>query len=276
MTTGSAAAHDSDWQGVRLHIVTGKGGTGKTTVAAALALALANRGQRVLLVEVEGRQAISQTFDVTPLAHTEARISHAETAARSSACPWRPRPRCWSTSRCSTSSAAPAACWRSSAPSTSPRRSPPASATSCSPARSTRPSAAAATQGRGPGRPAYDAVVLDAPPTGRVVRFLNVNHEVAGAGQGGPDPQPGRLDHGDDAVAADGRPRRHAAGGDACPGDRRRHRRPAHRRLRHRRRRGQPGPRAAAAGVRGARSRGRTRITRRGHRRPRGGRHAGR
>ena len=28
--------------------------------------------------------------------------------------------------------------------------------------------------------PAYDAVVLDAPPTGRVVRFLNVNHEVAG------------------------------------------------------------------------------------------------
>ena len=69
MTTGSAAGHDSDWQGVRLHIVTGKGGTGKTTVAAALALALANQGKRVLLVEVEGRQGISQTFDVPPLAH---------------------------------------------------------------------------------------------------------------------------------------------------------------------------------------------------------------
>src|SRR3954452_3906040 len=78
MTTGSAAARDSDWQGVRLHVVTGKGGTGKTTVAAGLAVALADRGQRVLLVEVEGRQGISQTFDVTPLAQTEARISHAE------------------------------------------------------------------------------------------------------------------------------------------------------------------------------------------------------
>ena len=28
-------ARDTDWDGVRLHVVTGKGGTGKTTVAAA-------------------------------------------------------------------------------------------------------------------------------------------------------------------------------------------------------------------------------------------------
>ena len=34
--------------GAQLHVVTGKGGTGKTTVAAALALALASRGQDVL------------------------------------------------------------------------------------------------------------------------------------------------------------------------------------------------------------------------------------
>jgi anion-transporting ArsA/GET3 family ATPase len=34
--------------------------------------------------------------------------------------------------------------------------------------------------------PAYDAVVLDAPPTGRVVRFLNVNHEVADLARVGP------------------------------------------------------------------------------------------
>ena len=39
---------------VALHIVTGKGGTGKTTVAAALGLALAKGGARVLVVEVEG------------------------------------------------------------------------------------------------------------------------------------------------------------------------------------------------------------------------------
>src|SRR5437867_3015064 len=35
---------DTDWDGVRLHVVTGKGGTGKTTVAAALALALTRLG----------------------------------------------------------------------------------------------------------------------------------------------------------------------------------------------------------------------------------------
>ena len=63
--------------GVRLHIVTGKGGTGKTTVAAAMAMALASGGGRVLLVEVEGRQGISQTFDVPPLATGEVRIAGA-------------------------------------------------------------------------------------------------------------------------------------------------------------------------------------------------------
>ena len=41
----------------RLHVVTGKGGTGMTTVAAALALALATDGRRTLLMEVEGCQA---------------------------------------------------------------------------------------------------------------------------------------------------------------------------------------------------------------------------
>ena len=33
---------EADWPDVRLHVVTGKGGTGKTTVAAALALTLAS------------------------------------------------------------------------------------------------------------------------------------------------------------------------------------------------------------------------------------------
>src|SRR5690349_7791621 len=50
---------DTDWDGVRLHVVTGKGGTGKTTVAAALALALAHGGHKVLLMETEGRQGIA-------------------------------------------------------------------------------------------------------------------------------------------------------------------------------------------------------------------------
>jgi anion-transporting ArsA/GET3 family ATPase len=61
----------------RLHVVTGKGGTGKTTVAAALALALASGGRKVLLVEVEGRQAIAQLFDVGPLPYAEHRLAGA-------------------------------------------------------------------------------------------------------------------------------------------------------------------------------------------------------
>jgi anion-transporting ArsA/GET3 family ATPase len=60
---------------VRLHVVTGKGGTGKTTVAAALALALAADGGSVLLVETEGRQGIAQLFDTPPLPYEERRVA---------------------------------------------------------------------------------------------------------------------------------------------------------------------------------------------------------
>jgi anion-transporting ArsA/GET3 family ATPase len=60
---------------VRCHVVTGKGGTGKTTVAAALALALAADGRTVLLVETEGRQGIAQLFDTPPLPYEERRVA---------------------------------------------------------------------------------------------------------------------------------------------------------------------------------------------------------
>ncbi|BCZ22448.1 ArsA family ATPase [Mycobacterium senriense] len=58
--------------------MTGKGGTGKSTVAAALALTLAAGGRKVLLVEVEGRQGIAQLFDVPPLPYQEVKIATAE------------------------------------------------------------------------------------------------------------------------------------------------------------------------------------------------------
>jgi anion-transporting ArsA/GET3 family ATPase len=62
----------------RLHIVTGKGGTGKTTVAAALGIALATGGRRTLVVEVEGRQGLAQLFDVPALSYDERRLATTE------------------------------------------------------------------------------------------------------------------------------------------------------------------------------------------------------
>lgn len=71
----------SEWNGeldhARLHFVSGKGGVGKTTAAAALALALATGGRRVLLVEVEGRQGLAQLFDTPPLPYSEEWIASA-------------------------------------------------------------------------------------------------------------------------------------------------------------------------------------------------------
>lgn len=50
----------------RVLIVTGKGGVGKSSVAAALAVAGARTGRRTCLVEVEGRQTMSRLFGTEP------------------------------------------------------------------------------------------------------------------------------------------------------------------------------------------------------------------
>src|SRR5437868_5580898 len=55
-------------------VVTGKGGTGKSTVAAALAVAAANAGRRVLLTDVEGRREIAGTLGVSDPGYQETAI----------------------------------------------------------------------------------------------------------------------------------------------------------------------------------------------------------
>jgi anion-transporting ArsA/GET3 family ATPase len=167
--------------GVRLHIVTGKGGTGKTTVAASLALALASGGHRVLLCEVEGRQGIASIFDVAPLPYSERRIAlgpdHGEVyalAIDAEAALLEYLDMFYRLGR---------------AGQALDRFGVIDFATTIAPGlrdvlltgkvyEATRTSRKAART--------YDAVVLDAPPTGRIGRFLNVNTEVAGIAKVGP------------------------------------------------------------------------------------------
>ena len=59
----------------RLAIVSGKGGVGKTTVAAALALAAGRQGKKVLLVEVEQREGIAPLFGQAHLGYAEREIA---------------------------------------------------------------------------------------------------------------------------------------------------------------------------------------------------------
>src|SRR5256885_13664556 len=52
-------------------IVAGKGGVGKTTVTAALAVSAARAGRRVLIVEVEGKSGLPAMFGAPPLGYDE-------------------------------------------------------------------------------------------------------------------------------------------------------------------------------------------------------------
>lgn len=57
-----------------LLFVTGKGGVGKTSVAAALAQLAAKAGQRTLVCEMDAKGALASSFDTTPLGFEPRRI----------------------------------------------------------------------------------------------------------------------------------------------------------------------------------------------------------
>lgn len=165
----------------RLHVVTGKGGTGKTTVAAAMALALADQGKRILLVEVEGRQGLAQLFDVPPLPYVERRIAVGPAggevyalAVDAEAALLEYLDMYYHLGRAGKALDKVGAV---------------DFVTTIAPGLRDvllTGKVYEATRRKAHGRLAYDAVVLDAPPTGRIGRFLNVNHEVAGLAKVGP------------------------------------------------------------------------------------------
>jgi arsenite-transporting ATPase len=62
-------------------IVAGKGGVGKTTVAAALATAAARNGASTLLVEIDGTRQLAKLFDVPDLTYEPRRLDLGDTAA---------------------------------------------------------------------------------------------------------------------------------------------------------------------------------------------------
>ncbi|MEV4267638.1 ArsA-related P-loop ATPase [Kribbella sp. NPDC049584] len=165
----------------RLHVVTGKGGTGKTTVAAAMALSLAEEGKRVLLCEVEGRQGLAQLFDVPPLPYVERRIAQGPgggevfaLAVDAEAALLEYLDMYYHLGRAGKALEKVGAI---------------DFVTTIAPGLRDvllTGKVYEATRRKAHGRLAYDAVVLDAPPTGRIGRFLNVNHEVAGLAKVGP------------------------------------------------------------------------------------------
>ena len=59
----------------RLLVVTGKGGTGKTTVSAALGLLAARQGKRVVVCELARQERLASLFGQEPLGHEERELA---------------------------------------------------------------------------------------------------------------------------------------------------------------------------------------------------------
>jgi len=166
----------------RLHVVTGKGGTGKTTAAAALALAIAASGRKVLLVEVESRQSLAQLFDIPPMPYAEQRLTSVGKGGQVFGLAIDPEQAMleylemfYGLKRAGKGLKKLGAV---------------DFVTTLAPGLrdvlltgKVKESVVRVTQ---QGNPTYDAVVLDAPPTGRIGRFLDATREVAKLTKFGP------------------------------------------------------------------------------------------
>lgn len=162
--------------------MTGKGGTGKSTIAAALALTLAAGGRKVLLVEVEGRQGIAQLFDVPPLPYKEVKIATAERGGQVNALAIDIEAAFLEYLEMFYNLGIAGRAMR--------RIGAIEFATTIAPGLrdvlltgKIKETVIRVDKNR---LPVYDAIVVDAPPTGRIARFLDVTKAVSDLAKGGP------------------------------------------------------------------------------------------
>ncbi len=167
----------------RLHVVTGKGGTGKTTAAVALALALVETGRKVLRRRGRGPAGAGPALRRRPRCPTRSAGSSASARRRLAVGP--------GDRRRAGDDRVPRHVLRPQALGARAEEDGRGRLRHHARARPAR--RAAHRQGEGGGhahrrRPAttYDAVVLDAPPTGRITKFLDATKEVANLTKFGP------------------------------------------------------------------------------------------
>jgi anion-transporting ArsA/GET3 family ATPase len=181
--SGSSVGWPARLSKARLHFVTGKGGTGKSTIAAALALTLAAGGRKVLLVEVEGRQGIAQLFDVPPLPYQELKIASAEQGGEVNALAIDIEAAFLEYLDMFYNLGIAGRAMR--------RIGAIEFATTIAPGLrdvllTGKIKEAVVRLNKGAKNPVYDAIVVDAPPTGRIARFLDVTKAVSDLAKGGP------------------------------------------------------------------------------------------
>ena len=172
----SRASSSAEPGAAAVHVITGKAGTGKSTIAGALALRLATGGGRVLLVEVEGRPSIAATLGLREFPREPEKVASALGGGEVHACSLDAEAvlEDYMSSNVGSSLAIAAA----------RRFGVTEFATAIAPGlRDVLLSGYIVAEAR---RGDWTAVVVDAPPTGRVARFLDVTRALGDIATSGP------------------------------------------------------------------------------------------